>query len=81
MVMVVVAMLVVVMVMMDDDDDDDDGCGDGGGGDDDDTIQYNTKFVKRHVAVASEALANCGKTGYFCNLPLSRFQRILTFYN
>ena len=22
------------------------------------TIQYNTKFVKRHVAVASEALAN-----------------------
>jgi len=25
---------------------------------DDNTIQYNTKFVKRHVAVASEALAN-----------------------
>ena len=24
----------------------------------DNTIQYNTKFVKRHVAVASEALAN-----------------------
>jgi len=22
------------------------------------SIQYNTKFVKRHVAVASEALAN-----------------------